>query len=122
MIEGQARKIKSKEDKAAVATISANNNPEIGALLADAFEKVGGEGVITVEENKGVETYMDHVEGMEFDKGYLSPYFATNLAKLVAEYENVAVFICNKKISSVRELIPALEAAMQEARTRGLWR
>lgn len=112
-IEGQSRKVKTKADKAAVATISANNDPETGELLAEAFDKVGDEGVITVEENKGVETLLDHVEGMEFDKGYLSPYFATDLSKLVAEYENAQILICNKKISTVRELVPALEGAMR---------
>lgn len=112
-IEGQARKVKTKADKGAVATISANNDPETGELLAEAFDKVGDEGVITVEENKGVETLLDHVEGMEFDKGYLSPYFATDLSKLVAEYENAQILICNKKISTVRELVPALEGAMR---------
>ena len=105
--------MKTKADKAAVATISANNDPETGELLAEAFDKVGDEGVITVEENKGVETLLDHVEGMEFDKGYLSPYFATDLSKLVAEYENAQILICNKKISTVRELVPALEGAMR---------
>ncbi|MEC8512546.1 MAG: chaperonin GroEL [Planctomycetota bacterium] len=112
-LEGQSRKVKTKADKAAVATISANNDPETGELLAEAFDKVGDEGVITVEENKGVETILDHVEGMEFDKGYLSPYFATDLSKLVAEYENAQILICNKKISTVRELVPALEGAMR---------
>jgi len=113
-IAGQSRKVKSREEKAAVATISANSDREIGNLLADAFEKVGDTGVITVEENKGVETVLEHVEGMEFDKGYLSPYFATDLGKLQAVYENCAVLICNKKISTVREIVPALETAMRK--------
>ncbi|MEO1699151.1 MAG: chaperonin GroEL [Planctomycetota bacterium] len=115
-IEGQSRKVKTKDDKGAVATISANNDPEIGELLAEAFDKVGDEGVITVEDNKGVDTLMDHVEGMEFDKGYLSPYFATDLGKLIAEYEDAHILICNKKISTVRELVPALEGAMRTGR------
>ena len=115
-IESSARKIKTRAEKAAIATISANNDSEIGNLLADAFEKVGDEGVITVEENKGIDTILEHVEGMEFDKGYLSPYFATDLSKLVAEYEDAHIFICNKKISTVREMVPALEAAMRSGK------
>jgi len=112
-IEAQSRKVKTRADKAAVASISANNDPVIGDQIAEAFEQVGNEGVITVEENKGVETELDVVEGMEFDKGYLSPYFATDLGKLVAEYEKPAIFICNKKISNVREFLPVLEASAQ---------
>ncbi len=112
-IAQQSHKVRSKEDKAAVATISANNDPEIGAIIAEAFEKVGDQGVITVEENKAVDTELEVVEGMEFDKGYLSPYFATDLSKLVCELENPSIFICNQKISNVRELVPALEAALQ---------
>ena len=112
-IAGLSRKVRSRDDKAAVATISANNDPEIGDLLAEAFERVGDKGVITIEENKGVETELEVVEGMEFDKGYLSPYFATDLSKLVCEFENANIFICNKKISNLREFIPVLEAGMQ---------
>ena len=115
-IAAQSRKVKTKADKAAVATISANNDPETGELLAEAFDKVGDEGVITVEENKGMDTLLEHVEGMEFDKGYLSPYFATDLSKLIAEYEDCHIFICNKKISTVREMVPALEAAMRSGK------
>lgn len=112
-IAGLSRKVRSRDDKAAVATISANNDPEIGDLLAEAFERVGDKGVITIEENKSVETELEVVEGMEFDKGYLSPYFATDLSKLVCEFENANIFICNKKISNLREFIPVLEAGMQ---------
>ncbi len=108
---GQARKVKTKAEKAAVATISANNDPEVGAIIADAFEAVGDDGVITVEENKGVETELETVEGMEFDKGYLSPYFATDMSKLITEFDEPLILICNSKISNVREFLPALEAA-----------
>ncbi len=112
-IEASARKIKTKAEKAAIATISANNDAEIGNLLADAFDKVGDEGVITVEENTGLATELVLVEGMEFDKGYVSPYFATNAAKLVAELDNPYILIHEKKISNARDLIPVLEATAQ---------
>ncbi len=115
-IQAQSRKIRSKEEKANVATISANNDPRTGKLIADAFEKVGDQGVITIEENRGVDTELEVVEGMEFDKGYVSPYFATDLSKLVCEYEDCNILIYNKKISSVREFIPVLEAAVQTGR------
>jgi chaperonin GroEL len=115
-IQGMARKVKSREDKASVASISANNNPVIGELLAQAFEKVGDEGVITIEENKGIETELEVVEGMEFDKGYLSPYFATNLAKLTCEFENPYILISNSKIGSVRDFLPILEQVAQSGR------
>jgi len=110
-IKTQSRKVKSKDEKASVAAISANNDREVGQMLADAFEKVGDEGVITIEENTGLETRVDVVEGMEFDKGYLSPYFATDLTKLTAEFEDPYIFIYDKKISNVREFLPVLEAA-----------
>ena len=112
-IEESSRKIRSKDEKRAIATISANNDPEIGQLLADAFEKVGDEGVITVEENTGLETQLELVEGMEFDKGYVSPYFATNASKLVADIENPYILIHEKKISNARDLIPVLEQTAQ---------
>jgi chaperonin GroEL len=110
-IKTQSRKVKSKDEKASVASISANNDRDVGQMLANAFEKVGDEGVITIEENTGLETHVDVVEGMEFDKGYLSPYFATDLAKLTAEFEDPYIFIYDKKISNVREFLPVLEAA-----------
>jgi chaperonin GroEL len=115
-IAAQSRKIKSREEKAAIATISANNDARIGNLLADAFEKVGDEGVITVEENTGLATELELVEGMEFDKGYVSPYFATDASKLVAQLEDPLILIHEKKISSARELIPLLEKTAQGGR------
>jgi chaperonin GroEL len=115
-IAEQSRKIKSKEEKVAIGTISANNDAKIGKLLADAFEKVGDQGVITVEENTGLETQLQVVEGMEFDKGYVSPYFATNASKLVAELEDPYILIHEKKLSNVREMIPLLEKTAQTGR------
>ena len=115
-IAAQSRKVKTRADKANVAAISANNNPVVGELLADAFERAGEQGVITIEEASGMETTLDVVEGMEFDKGYLSPYFATDLGKLTAELEDPMIFIYNKKISNVREFLPVLEKAAQTGR------
>jgi chaperonin GroEL len=115
-IAAQSRKVKSREEKASVASISANNDPEVGRMLADAFEKVGDEGVITIEENTGLETEIEVVEGMEFDKGYLSPYFATDLAKLTAEFDDPYIFIYEKKIANVREFLPVLEIAARSGR------
>jgi chaperonin GroEL len=112
-IVGQARKVKTREEKRNVATISANNDSAIGELLAEAFEKVGNEGVITVEESSGLETQLEVVEGLEFDKGYMSPYFATDLTKLTAELSDCQILIYEKKISNVRELLPVLERAVQ---------
>ncbi|MEW6072594.1 MAG: chaperonin GroEL [Planctomycetota bacterium] len=115
-IKEQSRKVRSAEDRTSVATIAANNDRTIGDLLSQAFAKVGDEGSITIEEGSGRETELEVVEGMEFDKGYLSPYFATNPAKLVAELENAYILIHEKKISSARDLIPILEQAAQTAR------
>ena len=112
-ISQQSRKIKTKEERVSVATISANNDPEIGKLIAQAFEKVGDEGSITVEEGSGRTTELEVVEGMEFDKGYISPYFATNPAKLTAELEDPYILIHEKKITSARDLIPVLEQVAQ---------
>jgi chaperonin GroEL len=115
-IAAQARKVKSKAERASVATIAANNDKEIGAKIAEAFERVGDEGSVTVEESSGRETELEVVEGMEFDKGYISPYFATNPAKLTAELENAYILIHEKKVNSARDLIPVLEQVAQTGR------
>ncbi len=99
-----------------IATISANNDSTIGKLIAEAMAKVKKEGVITVEEAKGTETYVDIVEGMQFDRGYLSPYFVTNSEKMIAELENPYILIYDKKISSMKDLLPILEKAAQSGR------
>jgi chaperonin GroEL len=110
-VRSQSRKVKTREEKKSVGALAANNDSEVGEMLAGAFEKVGDEGVITIEEASGLETEVEVVEGMAFDKGYLSPYFATNLAKLTAEFTDALVFIYDRKISNVREFLPVLEAA-----------
>ena len=99
-----------------VASISANNDETIGDLISEAFEKVGKEGVITVEEAKGRETYVDIVEGMQFDRGYLSPYFVTNTEKMLADLENPYILLFEKKISSLKELLPVLEPVSQSGK------
>jgi chaperonin GroEL len=96
-----------------IATISANNDETIGALIAQAMKVVGNDGVITVEEAKGTETEVKTVEGMQFDRGYLSPYFVTNAEKMITEMENPLILICEKKISSMKELLPILEPVVQ---------
>lgn len=96
-----------------VATISANNDPEIGKIIADAMEKVGKDGVITVEESKSAETVLEVTEGMQFDRGYLSPYFVTNPEKMEAVLENPYILIYEKKINNIRELLPVLEKVVQ---------
>jgi len=99
-----------------VAKISANNDSVIGALIAEAMKKVHKEGVITIEEAKGTDTYVDVVEGMQFDRGYLSPYFVTNAEKMIAELENPFILIHDKKISTMKDLLPVLEATAQTGR------
>ena len=100
-----------------VASISANNDSTVGNLIATAFEKVGKEGVITVEEAKGMETYVDVVEGMQFDRGYLSPYFVTNADKMITELENPYILLFDKKISNLQEILPILEPVSQSGRS-----
>jgi chaperonin GroEL len=99
-----------------VAAISANNNEEIGSLIAEAMKRVTKDGVITVEEAKGTDTYMDEVIGMQFDRGYLSPYFITNTENMTTEYDNPLILIHDKKISNVQEIVPVLEKAVQTGR------
>ena len=99
-----------------VASISANNDSEIGSLIADAMEKVSTDGVITVEEAKGTDTYVDEVMGMQFDRGYLSPYFVTDAETMVAEYENPYILIHDKKISNMQDIVPILEKALGNGR------
>ena len=100
-----------------VASISANNDSTVGNLIATAFEKVGKEGVITVEEAKGTDTYVDVVEGMQFDRGYLSPYFVTNADKMITELENPYILLFDKKISNLQEILPILEPVSQSGRS-----
>src|SRR5690606_18721469 len=109
----QSRKIKDSAEVAQVATISSNSDETIGKMIADAMDKVGKDGVITVEEAKGTETEVKTVEGMQFDRGYLSPYFVTNTEKMEAELEQPYVLIYDKKISSMKELLPILEQSAQ---------
>jgi len=108
-LERQATPVKNKDDMAKVATISANGDEDVGRILSDAFEKVGNDGVVEIEEGKSLETDWDHVEGMQFDKGYISPYFFTNRATLESELETPYILLHEKKISNARELIPLLE-------------
>mgnify|MGYP002624320924 CR=1 FL=1 len=99
-----------------VATISANNDEEIGSLIADAMKRVTTDGVITVEEAKGTDTYVEEVNGMQFDRGYLSPYFVTNSETMVTEYEDPLILIHDKKISNIKDLVPILEMAAKESK------
>jgi chaperonin GroEL len=112
-ISDQARPVKGKEDMAQVASISANSDQEIGQLIADAMEKVGKDGVITVEEAKSIETALDVVEGMQFDRGYQSPYFVTNPETMEVEMEDAAILIYDKKISAIQDLLPVLSKVAQ---------
>ncbi len=112
-LASQSKKISKSDEIAQVGTISANNDHEIGQMIADAMDKVGKDGVITVEEAKGTETEVKTVEGMQFDRGYLSPYFVTNTDKMEAELESPYILIYDKKISSMKELLPVLEAVAQ---------
>src|SRR5690606_39170505 len=111
-IDSMARPIEGRKDIESVATISANNDPTIGKIMADAFEKVGKDGVITVEEGKGLETEVTVVEGMQFDRGYLSPNFVTNVDEMKVELEKCLVLVHEDKIEAVTKLVPLLEKVM----------
>ncbi len=115
-LKSQSKDISNNEEIEAIATISANNDPEIGKLISDAMDKVGNKGVITVEEARGIETELKIVEGMQFDRGYLSPYFSTDPEKMECVFDDPYVLITDKKISSIKEIIPILEKVMQTSK------
>ncbi|GLK68994.1 chaperonin GroEL [Hansschlegelia plantiphila] len=112
----RARKVQSADEIAQVGTISANGEKEIGDIIAEAVKRVGNEGVITVEENRSFETELEVVEGLQFDRGYLSPYFVTNAEKLLVEFDDPHILIHEKKLSSLQPLLPVLEAVVQSAK------
>jgi chaperonin GroEL len=115
-IKKRAKPVSTNDEIAQVGTISANGDPEIGRMLADAMKKVGNEGVITVEEAKSLDTELDVVEGMQFDRGYISPYFVTNAEKMIAELEDPYILIHETKLSGLQALLPVLEAVVQSSR------
>src|ERR671915_382636 len=115
-LKKNSKKVTSNDEIAQVATISANGDAEIGRFLADAMKKVGNEGVITVEEAKSLETELEVVEGMQFDRGYISPYFVTNAEKMRVEMEDPYILINEKKLAGLQELLPVLEAVVQSGK------
>ncbi|XPV67972.1 MAG: chaperonin GroEL [Halarcobacter sp.] len=115
-LKNSSRVVANKTEIEQVATISANSDKAIGSMIAEAMEKVGKDGVITVEEAKGISDELEVVEGMQFDRGYLSPYFVTNTEKMVAELENPFILLCDKKISNLKEMLPILESVNQSGR------
>jgi chaperonin GroEL len=116
VLKGLSKRVESRKEKAQVATISAHNDGAIGELIADAMEKVGGDGVITVEESKTTETTLEVVEGLQFDRGYLSPYFITDAATMEAALEDAYVLICDRKLGVLKDIIPLLEQVAKSGR------
>jgi len=116
-LKGLSKEVSKKEEISQVGTISANNDSSIGNLISDAMDKVGNEGVITVEEAKSMDTFLETVEGMQFDRGYLSPYFVTNAESMEAELETPMILLHEKKISNMKELLPVLEKVVQAGKT-----
>jgi chaperonin GroEL len=115
-LKANSKEIATNEEVAQVGSISANNDNEIGSMIADAMDKVGKEGVITIEESKTADTYSEVVEGMQFDRGYLSPYFSTNTEKMNIDFDHPNILITDKKISTMKELLPILEKSVQTAK------
>src|SRR6202000_1636929 len=115
-LKKRSKKVKDNEEIAQVGTISANGDHEVGKMIAEAMAKVGNEGVITVEEAKSLDTELDVVEGMQFDRGYISPYFITNADKMIAELSDPYILINEQKLSSLKELLPLLESVVQTGR------
>jgi chaperonin GroEL len=116
LLRAQSKPVRTRKEKAQIGTISAHNDPTIGELVADAMEKVGGEGVITVEESKTTETSLDVVEGMQFDRGYISPYFITDPEKMEAVLEEPYILICDKRVSTLRDMLSILEQIAKAGR------
>src|SRR6266481_2137174 len=115
-LKKRSKKVKSNEEIAQVGTISANGDVAVGKMIAKAMAKVGNEGVITVEEAKSLETELDVVEGMQFDRGYISPYFVTNAEKMIAELESPYILLFEKKLSGLQAMLPVLEAVVQSSK------
>ena len=115
-LKENSKEVKTNEEIAQVGSISANNDSEIGNMIAGAMEKVGKEGVITIEESKTAETYSEVVEGMQFDRGYLSPYFVTNTEKMLAQFDSPQILVTDKKIANMKELLPLLEKSVQSGK------
>ena len=116
-LDALATPIKTAQEIQQIATISANNDAEIGRIIGEAMERVGKDGIITVAEAKGIETHVDYVEGMQFDKGYVSPYFITNPENMTVELTNAQILITDKKLSTAKDIVPILEKTMAQGKS-----